>query len=198
MTRAGGDGTGARRRSGAGSNTVASLTLLHVRGYMQEGIMGAEREGENVARTAIVTGAARGIGLATARRLASDGHRVVLVDIDGQALEVAASEIPGSLGYRCDITDVTEPEGVFARVEATFGPVEILVNNAGIAGRTATIEWQTDEDWQRALSVMLTAPFRWSRAAVPIMRVGGWGRIINVASVAGKEGNPNIIPYSVA
>ena len=155
-------------------------------------------DGSNVARTAIVTGAARGIGLATAKRLASDGHRVVLVDLDGQALESASSEIPGSLSYTCDITELAEPDGAFAKAEAAFGPVEILVNNAGVAGRTATIESQTDEDWQRALSVMLTAPFRWSRAAVPIMRSGGWGRIINVASVAGKEGNPNIIPYSVA
>ena len=151
-----------------------------------------------VTRTAIVTGAARGIGFATARRLAADGHRVVLVDLDGVTLERASSEIPGSLAYRCDITDGAEPDGALQAAEAAFGPVDILVNNAGIVARTATIEDQSDDDWHRSISVLLTAPFRWSRAAVPVMKDRGWGRIINVASVAGKEGNPNIIPYSVA
>lgn len=149
-------------------------------------------------RTAIITGAARGIGLATATRLASDGHRVVLVDRDAAALARAVATIPGSLGYACDITVVSEPAGAFNAAADAFGPVEILVNNAGIAGRTALIEEQTDEDWERAIDVMLTAPFRWCRAAVIVMKVRGWGRIVNVASVAGKEGNPNILPYSTA
>jgi NAD(P)-dependent dehydrogenase (short-subunit alcohol dehydrogenase family) len=160
--------------------------------------MHAEAEAAPVARTAVVTGAARGIGFAAARRLAADGHRVVLVDLDEVMLQRASNEIAGSLAYRCDITDLAEPDGVFAEAKATFGPVDILVNNAGIVARTATIEDQSDDDWNRSISVMLTAPFRWSRAAVPVMRDRGWGRIINVASVAGKEGNPNIIPYSVA
>jgi NAD(P)-dependent dehydrogenase (short-subunit alcohol dehydrogenase family) len=160
--------------------------------------MHAESELVPTIRTAVITGAARGIGFATAKRLAADGHRVVLVDLDAVTLERASGEIPGSLAYRCDITDPTEPDGAFREAEAVFGPVDILVNNAGIVARTATIEDQSDDDWHRSMSVLLTAPFRWSRAAVPVMKSRGWGRIINVASVAGKEGNPNIIPYSVA
>lgn len=149
-------------------------------------------------RTAVITGAARGIGLATATRLASDGHRVVLVDRDTAALADAVATIPGSVGHACDITHPSEPAGTFDAAADAFGPVEILVNNAGIAGRTALIEEQTDDDWERAIAVLLTAPFRWCRSAVAIMKVGGWGRIVNVSSVAGKEGNPNIIPYSAA
>jgi NAD(P)-dependent dehydrogenase (short-subunit alcohol dehydrogenase family) len=160
--------------------------------------MNAETEVVPVIRTAVITGAARGIGFATAKRLAADGHHVVLIDLDEVGLERAANDIPGSLAYRCDITDPAEPDGAFKRAQAAFGPVDILVNNAGIVARTATIEDQSDDDWHRSISVLLTAPFRWSRAAVPVMRSRGWGRIINVASVAGKEGNPNIIPYSVA
>ena len=160
--------------------------------------MHAEINATPVARTAVITGAARGIGFAAARRLAADGHRVVLVDLDEVMLARASSAIEGSVAYRCDITDLAEPDGALKEAEATFGPVDILVNNAGIVARTATIEDQSDDDWNRSISVMLTAPFRWSRAAVPVMRNRGWGRIINVASVAGKEGNPNIIPYSVA
>jgi NAD(P)-dependent dehydrogenase (short-subunit alcohol dehydrogenase family) len=150
------------------------------------------------ARTAVVTGAARGIGLATAIRLAADGHRVLLVDRDEAALAAAAARIPGSAAYACDITDRSEPDGAFAAAMDAFGSVDILVNNAGIAGRTAILELQTDDDWDRAIAVMLTAPFRWCRAAVVPMKASGWGRIINVSSVAGKEGNPNILPYSAA
>ena len=153
---------------------------------------------ENIGRTAVITGAARGIGLATARRLARDGHRVLLVDRDREALEQAAIAVPGAAIWCCDITDPAEPEGAFAAAAKAFGRVEILVNNAGVAGRTAVIEQQTDADWDRAIAVMLTAPFRWCRAAVAVMKGHGWGRIINVASVAGKEGNPNILPYSAA
>jgi NAD(P)-dependent dehydrogenase (short-subunit alcohol dehydrogenase family) len=156
------------------------------------------RGSEPTMRTAVVTGAARGIGLATATRLSSDGHRVVLIDRDADALALAVAGIAGSIGYACDVTDENEPQGAFRAAARAFGPVEILVNNAGIAGRTAPIEDQTDDDWAKALAILLTAPFRWCRAAVPIMRAGGWGRIVNVASVAGKEGNPNILPYSAA
>ena len=149
-------------------------------------------------RTAVITGAARGIGLAAARRLARDGHRVLLVIRDHDALELAGRAIPDAATHLCDITDRSEPDAAFAAAAEAFGPVEVLVNNAGVADRTAVIEEQTDADWERAMAVMLTAPFRWSRAAVAIMKGRGWGRIINVASVAGKEGNPNILPYSAA
>ena len=149
-------------------------------------------------RTTVITGAARGIGLATAVRLTSDGHRVVLVDSDTDALAGAAAAIPGSLGYICDVTDPGEPLGAFRTAEEAFGPLEVLVNNAGIPGRHAPIEGQSDEDWDRAIAVMLTAPFRWSRAAVALMKARGFGRIVNVSSVAGKEGGPGFLPYAAA
>ncbi len=146
---------------------------------------------------AIVTGAARGIGLAITRRLAADGRRVLLVDRDDAVTGVAAG-IDGCAAYVGDITDDAVIHGAIDWTEANLGNLAVLVNNAGIPSRVNPIERQTDEDWSRAIDVMLTAPFKWCRAAVPRMRGHGWGRIVNVASVAGKEGNPNSIPYSVA
>lgn len=148
-------------------------------------------------RVAIVTGAARGIGLAIARRLAADGHRVLLVDRD-EAVRKAADRIDGCAAFVGDVTDDDVVLGAIDWTETNLGDLGILVNNAGVPSRVNPIERQTDEDWDRAVAVMLTAPFKWCRAAVPRMRQHGWGRIVNVASVAGKEGNPNSIPYSVA
>lgn len=155
-------------------------------------------EPATASRVAVVTGAGRGIGLAIARRLAEDGHRVVLFDRDTDAVEQAAREIPDAVGVAGDVRDADAIEQTLAVARDRAGTPMILVNNAGVPGRTGTIEAQTDEDWQTALDVMLTAAFRWSRAVVPLMKAERWGRIVNVASVAGKEGNPNLIPYSVA
>jgi NAD(P)-dependent dehydrogenase (short-subunit alcohol dehydrogenase family) len=149
-------------------------------------------------RTAIVTGAAHGIGLAIAERLARDGCRVVLIDMDGRALEDAARLIPESLTFTCDVTDQSQPDAILESLAGRGLDVDILVNNAGIASEVGPIEGQTDAHWARCIDVMLTAPFRWSRAVVPIMKRQRWGRIVSTASVAGKEGNPFLIPYSVA
>lgn len=146
-------------------------------------------------RVALVTGAGRGIGLATARRLADDGYQIVLFDRDERAVREAASQITGS---QFVVGDVRSLEDVDRTLHALGGRVDVLVNNAGLPGRTAPIQEQTDDDWNRVIDVLLTAPFRWCRAVVPHMRRSGWGRIVNIASVAGKEGNPNLIPYSVA
>jgi NAD(P)-dependent dehydrogenase (short-subunit alcohol dehydrogenase family) len=149
-------------------------------------------------RTAIVTGAARGIGLAIAERLASDGCRVVLVDMDGEAVKEAASRIPGALAFACDVTDPAQPDAILKSLADQGLQLDILVNNAGIPSQVGPIEGQTDAHWARCIDVMLTAPFRWCRAVVPLMKSQGWGRIVSTASVAGKEGNPFLIPYSVA
>jgi 2-dehydro-3-deoxy-L-rhamnonate dehydrogenase (NAD+) len=148
-------------------------------------------------RVGIVTGAARGIGLATAARLAHDGHPVVLVDRDEEALAAAAAGIDGSATVAGDVRDEATLAGAL-EAAGRLGTLGVLVNNAGLPGRTGTIEEQTDEDWRELIEIMLTAAFRWCRAAVPVMRRERWGRIVNIASVAGKEGNPNLIPYSVA
>ena len=147
---------------------------------------------------AIVTGAARGIGLAISERLAADGYPVMLFDRDGEAVTASSERIPGSRAIVGDVTDAAAIERTIRETEEQLGPVAILVNNAGIPSHVNPIERQSDEDWDRAIAVMLTSPFKWCRAVVPVMREHGWGRIVNVASVAGKEGNPNSIPYSAA
>lgn len=153
-------------------------------------------------RCAVVTGAARGIGRAIAERLARAGARVVIADIDGQAAEQAAAAIRAGGGHALAVpTDLTAPEqvrGLFAAAERAFGPVDILVNNAGIAGKAAPIAEQTDADWHAVLELDLTAVFRCCREVIPGMCARKRGAIVNVASISGKEGNPNMIPYSVA
>jgi 3-oxoacyl-[acyl-carrier protein] reductase len=156
----------------------------------------------NNGRTAIVTGAARGIGLAIARRLTRDGLRVALADVDvetarreADALQAAGAE---ALAVR---TDVTDPAGVEAMVEAVlerWGHLDVLVNNAGIAGRSAPVQDLSLEEWQQVLAVDLTGVFLCCQAAVRAMLPRASGRIVNIASIAGKEGNPNLAPYSAA
>ena len=150
-------------------------------------------------RTALVTGAARGIGLAIATRLAGDGLRVALLDRDGERLEAAARSVGG--GARALVGDVTQTkdvDGAIARVEREWGRLDVLVNNAGITGRSFRIWELSDEDWQRVIDVDLTSVFLCCRAAVKVMLRQGSGRIINIASIAGKEGNPTLVPYSTA
>jgi 2-dehydro-3-deoxy-L-rhamnonate dehydrogenase (NAD+) len=153
-------------------------------------------------RVAVVTGAARGIGFAIAERLSRAGARVVIADVaeDGAAAAVERLRERGGKAEAA-VADVTRPEEVAAMVERAleaFGELDILVNNAGITGRDAPL-WETsDEDWERVLGLNLTATFYCCRAAVPHMRERRSGAIVNVASISGKEGNPNMIPYSVS
>jgi 3-oxoacyl-[acyl-carrier protein] reductase len=154
---------------------------------------------ELTGQTAIVTGAGTGIGEAIAQRLAAAGARVAVADIDGDAAKAAAEKIGG--GAFSLIVDVTRPEQVeaaVAEVIGTAGSLEILVNNAGIAGRAAPIWEQTDKDWLRVMDLNINAPFYTCRAVLPHMRSKGYGRIVNIASIAGKEGNPNMVAYSAS
>jgi 3-oxoacyl-[acyl-carrier protein] reductase len=151
------------------------------------------------AKTALVTGAARGIGLAIATRLAADGLRVALVDRDGDAVPAAARSVGGdALALVADVTRAREVDAAVARVEREWGRLDVLVNNAGITGRSFPIWELTDEDWQRVIDVDLTSVFLCCRAAVKVMLRQGSGRIVNIASIAGKEGNPTLVPYSTA
>jgi 3-oxoacyl-[acyl-carrier protein] reductase len=142
-------------------------------------------------KTAVVTGAAQGIGYGIARRLAGLGHRVVLLDRDAAMLDVARAEIAGTVSaVVADVSDEAAVCEAFARIEAELGPVQILINNAGIcpahAGRSLPVEEIPLEEWRRVLDVNLTGTFLCCRAALPGMKASGWGRIINFSSMGGR------------
>ena len=149
-------------------------------------------------RTALVTGAARGIGLAIASRFVAEGARVALVDVD-RGVEGAAKRLgEHALGLVADVTATDDVERAATTVRTRWGRLDVVVNNAGITGGSK-LTWEvTDEEWQRVIAVDLTSVFVVSRAAVRIMLEQGGGRIINIASIAGKEGNPTLVPYSTA
>jgi len=152
-----------------------------------------------VSKVALVTGAARGIGYAIASRLAADGARVALLDLDAAAAEAAATKIGGTaLWLAADVTKAAEVEGAIRRVVDACGRLDIVVNNAGITGRSFPIWELSDEDWRRVIETDLTSVFLCCRAAVKVMLGQGSGRIVNIASIAGKEGNPTLVPYSAA
>ncbi|ADD46072.1 SDR family NAD(P)-dependent oxidoreductase [Stackebrandtia nassauensis] len=149
-------------------------------------------------RTALVTGAGRGIGRVVAQRLSSAGYRVVLTARSRDQLEATASECPEqTLVVPADLTADGAVDGLFAEAESGFGPVDVLVLNAG-AGSSAPLPRVTDTDWQQQLDLNLTAPFRCLRRAVPTMRQRSWGRVVAVASVASKRGEPYIAAYTAA
>lgn len=153
-------------------------------------------------RTAIVTGAAQGIGLAIAKDLVDHGYAVALADLNGSLAEKMAAEIK-ACGHKAMgvATDVSRRESVRALVEATlreFKRIDVLVNNAGIAGRAVPILEVTDEDWEQMMAVDLKSVYLCCQAVMAHMLERQSGSIVNIASIAGKEGNPNMIPYSAA
>ncbi len=150
-------------------------------------------------KTALVTGAARGIGLAIASRMSADGARVAVLDIERTAAEAAAKKVGGgAIAIAADVTRTADVDAAVARAVDYWGRLDILVNNAGITGRSFPIWELSDEDWARVIAVDLTSVFLCCRAAVKVMLGQGAGRIINIASIAGKEGNPTLVPYSTA
>jgi NAD(P)-dependent dehydrogenase (short-subunit alcohol dehydrogenase family) len=151
-------------------------------------------------RRAVITGAARGIGLAIAKRFAASGARLVLWDRDGDALRQAADTLGTAVVGRTvvDIADAAAVEDGARRAIDLFGGLDILVNNAGVTGpQVPTWEYPIAE-WRRLIDINLSGHFLCCRALVPAMIAGGYGRVVNVASVAGKEGNPNSVAYSSA
>lgn len=151
---------------------------------------------ELTGQTAVVTGAATGIGAAIARRLSKAGATVAVADIDFEAASQMASSIEFSFPIELDVARADSVERAFRDILARAGRLEILVNNAGIAGRAAPLWEQTLEEWERIIAVNLTSVFHCCRAVIPYMRTNKYGRIVNMASIAGKEGNPNMIGYS--
>ena len=148
-------------------------------------------------RTAIVTGAATGIGQAIAVRLAEAGATIAVIDVNLPGAEQVAASLPNrSFAAEADVAVADSVRRAVEQVLEQTGRIDILVNNAGIAGPAGFIWEQTDEDWQRNIAINLTGVFNFCRAVVPHMRSRSYGRIVNVASIAGKEGNPRMIPYS--
>ena len=152
-------------------------------------------------RVAVVTGGAQGIGYATSERLLKSGATVVMWDIDAARLDDACKSL-GALGpvsgQRVELTDDKAVAGATAATLAAQGGIHILINNAGITGGNATT-WELDPAvWRRVIEVNLVAPYLTCRNVVPQMTKQGWGRIVNIASVAGKEGNPNASHYSAS
>lgn len=150
-------------------------------------------------RVAIVTGAARGIGLAVAQRLVADGLQVALLDRDEAATREAAASLGESAQpFICDIADSASVNATIAAVVARWGRIDVLVNNAGIVGPNKPLIEVGDEEWARVVAINLNGAFYCCRAAAPEMLKHDWGRIVNIASIAGKEGNPNASAYSAA
>jgi len=149
-------------------------------------------------RTALVTGAGRGIGQAVAVRLATEGYRVALTARSADQLEETARLCGGkTLVLPADMLDPAAPDAVVSEVERAWGPVAVLVANAG-AGDSAPVARITDEMWQRQIDLNLTAPFRCLRRVVPSMADEGWGRVVVLASIAAKRGDPYIAAYTAA
>lgn len=147
----------------------------------------------------LVTGGAKGIGAAIATRLAAEGGKVAIADIDLDRATATASTIgPNAMAVKLDVTSPESWEAAIATATEQWGGLDILVNNAGIAGRSAPA-WELGVDeWQQVIDIDLTGVFLGCRAVLPGMIDRGYGRIVNIASIAGKEGNPNAVPYSAA
>jgi 3-oxoacyl-[acyl-carrier protein] reductase len=152
-------------------------------------------------RTAIVTGGARGIGFAAAQKMLASGAAVALWDVDADALAAAVAALKGGgrvHAARVDVTDEASIGNAVAALVRDAGKIDILVNNAGITGGNAPL-WELKPDmWRRVIEVNLIAPYLTCRAVVPHMVAAGYGRIVNIASIAGKDGNPNASHYSAS
>ncbi len=150
-------------------------------------------------QVAVVTGGAQGLGLAIAKRLVASGARVSLWDRDADALKTALVLLGSAASTKqVDITDLDGLTRTHQEVEAEIGPVSILVNSAGIAGGNAPLDAYDPEEWRRVVEVNLNGTFYVNKVVVPGMKARNYGRIVNISSVAGKEGNPNLAAYSAA
>lgn len=150
-------------------------------------------------RVAVVTGGAQGIGLAVATRLAQSGARVILWDMRADLVDDAAAALGhGASGRVVNITDYAAVESAVAAAEADHGRIDILVNSAGIAGPNAPLDEYPLDAWRQVIEVDLTGTFHVNRAVLPGMKARNYGRIVNIASIAGKEGNPNAAAYAAA
>lgn len=149
-------------------------------------------------RVAIVTGGAGGLGSAVVRRFAADGLAVAIADSDVAAAEMLADEAPDSLALEVDVTSAESVERLAAAVLARWGHVDVLVNNAGVTGPTLPAAEYPADEWRRVIDVNLNGVFHVTRSVLPHMLARGEGRIVNIASITGKEGNAGLAAYSAS
>jgi 2-dehydro-3-deoxy-L-rhamnonate dehydrogenase (NAD+) len=150
-------------------------------------------------RIALITGGASGIGTATARRIGAGGGRVAIFDLDPARVAATADDLGnGTIGIAGDVTKSAELNAAVARVESELGGLDVLVCSAGIAGASLRTTDVDDDEWKSVMAVNADGVFFANRAALPGMTARGYGRIVNLASVAGKEGNPMAAAYSAS
>ena len=146
----------------------------------------------------LVTAGANGIGLAIVRAFAAEGAKVHTCDVDETALSALASSDPAITQTRCDVSDRAAVKNLFAQATAKLGGLDVLVNNAGVAGPTSKVEEMNPEDWDRCLEICLTGQFNCTRLAVPLLRQSTNASIVNISSAAGRLGFAMRTPYAAA
>jgi len=155
-------------------------------------------QGRFAGRTAIITGGASGLGLETAKRMTAEGGKVSLWDLNAEALAAAKKESGAVHTVALDVSDAEAVEAGAAESAKALGKVDILVNSAGITGATQPVIGYPIDSWLKVMDVNVNGLFYCCRFIAPLMVEGGYGRIVNISSVAGKEGNPNASSYSAA
>ena len=151
-------------------------------------------------RTAVITGGAQGFGFAISKRIINSGGKVIIWDVDKKAVEIAQKEINSkNFSFQIvDITDFSNVEKSVSDLEKQFGKIDIFINNAGMTGMNAKVWDYPLDEWKKVMELNLNATFYCCKAIVPHMIKHNYGRIVNIASIAGKEGNPNASAYSTS
>ena len=151
-------------------------------------------------RVAIVTGGAQGFGLAITERFIESGAKVVIWDIDENEAKKAMEKVKSkNLSYQIvDVSDFNKINEKLTEIESSHGKIDIFINNAGVAGMNTTVAQYPIEEWNKVINLNLNAVFYCCKAVVPLMKKNNYGRIVNIASIAGKEGNPNASAYSTS
>jgi NAD(P)-dependent dehydrogenase (short-subunit alcohol dehydrogenase family) len=171
------------------------LQLITARQYKDSSMI---NQGRFAGRTAIITGGASGLGLETARRITAEGGKVSLWDMDAATLEAARKETGAVHAITLDVSDAKAVQAAAAESAKILGKVDVLVNSAGITGATQPVIGYPIDSWLKVMDVNVNGLFYCCRAIAPMMVQAGYGRIVNISSVAGKEGNPNASSYSTA
>ena len=151
-------------------------------------------------RVAIVTGGAQGFGFAITERFIKSGAKVIIWDIDKETAEQAVGKLNSNdCSYQIvDVTNIDEIKNNLNEIEKKFGKIDIFINNAGIAGKNTTVAEYPIEEWKKVIDLNLNAVFYCCKTVVPLMVKNNYGRIVNISSIAGKEGNPNASAYSAS